>query len=949
MKLKINILTVLLVLCFPALHGQYKLNFGLTQPQDSSALPKSSAKIPEPVRKAKVPANTVLQPVASGNWLLTGGWELAPASVVIAGDKSIFSNELNTSAWYNAIVPGTVLTTLVNQGVFPDPYYGLNNLTIPDTLCRTDWWYRISFRMPAGVENKISWLLFDGINYRAEVWFNGKRLGKINGAFQRGKFAISDVCKFNDNNILAVHILPPPNPGIPHEESPRAGQGPNGGQLCLDGPTFISSEGWDWVPGIRDRNIGIWQNVHLLLTGNVTIDDPQVITDLPLPDTTNADVTVKTELTNYSARPQKVTLTGKLENITFSRQITLAPHQKAVCQFSPGEFSQLKLKNPRLWWPNGYGKPDLYKLQLSVTQEDNTLSDTKEVSFGVRELSYDLTVDLPGREGARVEFNPMSALQSGKPLFDNVNRRNVGDGVEVPKLREGVNPNLLAAVENTKMAPYLVIKVNGKPVFCRGGNWGMDDAMKNTSREHLEPYFRLHRDANFTMIRNWTGESTEEVFYQLADEYGLLVWNDFWLSTEGYNLNVNDNPLFLANAQETIRRFRNHPCIAVWCPRNEGYAPAGIEDELATLIAKEDGTRHYQPNSRYMNLRPSGPWHYFTDAAEYFKSNARGFNTELGTPSVPTADAMKLFLPKEDQWPISDAWYYHDLHYGEKDYCKAIETLYGAPANLDDFCKKAQMVNYDSHRAMFESWNSKLWDNTSGILLWMTHPAWPSTVWQVYSWNYQTSGSYFASKKACETLHVQMNLHDNKVVVLNNTLHPLNGATVSLVCYDLQGKQLYKKEQLLSIMANQLNYAFTPEWPATLPAVYLVRVMLKDSRGSLISKNDYWKTSGENKTFTAFNQLPAAVLKGRIISTQPGKLVIEVTNTSKVPALAIKLDVVDNSSGEIKLPAYFSDGYFNLMPGEKQQISVEGNIKGHFSVVANGYNGRGATLIKLDK
>ena len=121
----------------------------------------------------------------------------------------------------------------------------------------------------------------------------------------------------------------------------------------------------------------------------------------------------------------------------------------------------------------------------------------------------------------------------------------------------------------------------------------MDDGMKRVSREHLEPYFRLHKEANFNMIRNWTGESTEEVFYQLCDEYGMLVFNDFWLSTQGYNMPVNDDDLFLRNAEDVVKRFRNHPSIAIWNPRNEGFAPEYIEKRLAEMIARVDGTRYY--------------------------------------------------------------------------------------------------------------------------------------------------------------------------------------------------------------------------------------------------------------------------------------------------------------------------------------------------------------------
>ena len=309
--------------------GQNASNLGLTLQQAPATLPQSKVPVVRPVQKPKVAAVTLLKQVQVNDFLLTGGWELAESSTVIAADRSLFSPDLNTGNWYNATVPGTVLTTLVNQGVYPDPYYGVNNLVIPESLCRTDWWYRIVFRLPEGNNYKNTWLLFNGINYKADIWLNGKQLGKIEGAFQRGKFNATDLIHGGKGNILAVHILPPPNPGIPHEESPRAGTGPNGGQLCLDGPTFISSEGWDWVPGIRDRNIGIWQDVHLRFTDDASILDPQVITDLPLPDTTSVNLTVRIGLRNTSDKEQQFTVNGKIENIVFRKQVNLKAGEQA--------------------------------------------------------------------------------------------------------------------------------------------------------------------------------------------------------------------------------------------------------------------------------------------------------------------------------------------------------------------------------------------------------------------------------------------------------------------------------------------------------------------------------------------------------------------------------------------------------------------------------------------
>jgi hypothetical protein len=924
--------------------AQSRLNFGLSQPQQTSTLPKSNAPFQTAMRVAKQTIESVLKPEKDGEYVLFSGWEMREAEKVASTGETISKPGFQTSSWYNATVPGTVLTTLVQQGVYPDPYFGLNNLSIPDTLCRMDWWYRLSFRVPTQQANKTTFLVLNGINYRAIVWLNGKKIGKMSGAFVRGEFNVTDVINFSGENVLSVQILPPPNPGIPQEESPSAGQGPNGGQLCLDGPTFISSEGWDWVPGIRDRNIGIWQDVRLRFTRGVIISNPQVITDLALPDTTLAKISVNVQVQNTGSVQQTINVTGSIENITFSQEADLKAGEQKTIRFTPKQFSQLNFKNPRLWWPNGYGKQNFYTLQLKVTSGE-TLSDEKSVRFGIRELSYELNVDAANQKGRRIEFNPIKDIIDGKPVFDNNSTREYKDKILISSLHKDIDPSGLTSLSDTTISPYMVIRVNGQRIFCKGGNWGMDDAMKQSDRKHLEPYFRLHKDANFTMIRNWTGESTEEAFYELADEYGLLVWNDFWLSTQGYNLDVNDNLLFLDNAREVVRRFRNHPSIAVWCARNEGVPLPQLEAQLENLIAAEDPTRHYNPNSRVLNLRWSGPWNYFKDPSEYFRNNASGFNTELGTPSIPTAESMRKMMAPQDLWPISDVWFYHDLHDGQKDMIEAISRSFGEPKDLDDFCKKAQMLNYESHRAMFEAWNSKLWNNTSGLLLWMTHPAWPSTVWQVYSWDYETFGSYFACKKACEPVHIQMNLHDNKVIVINTTLKSIQTARAVFKLYTTDGKLVSTKEVNISVPANVKSDCFVADLPAK--GVYLARLTLLDEKGKVICENSYWKQLGETKDLLILNSLAQVKLRASILKKQNGSITFNVKNSSKTIAVSIKLNLRDKSTGKAILPAYFTDGYFNLLSAESKTIKVDYDplLKSeNLILTADGYNVEGVDV-----
>lgn len=896
-------------------------NFGLPSPQPEETLPKSSVPVQMPERVAKVAAQTVLCPMTDNVWEITSGWEMCE------GDKVM------TDDWYDATVPGTVLRTLVDQGVWPDPYYGLNNLAIPEDLCRKDWWYRCSFSLSEDMLSKETLeLLFSGINYKADIWFNGEKLGNIAGAFIRGRFDITDLAK--PENTLAVHIFPPANPGIPHEQSPRSGAGKNGGALCLDGPTFFCSEGWDWIPGVRDRNIGIWQDVRLVATGGVSIGDTQVITDLPLPDVSYADLTVQTTLKNSSSSIRSVILEGKIGDVMFTDEVSVPAGEEVHVSISAADEPQLRMKNPALWMPNGYGEPNLYELELRC-HDGSEVSDMQKIRFGVRELSYELTVDAPSAKGIRIEHNPIADNRLGEILDHRMLRDTLG-GIHIPSLAEGISPDQLTVIPEDGMSPYLVIKVNGVRIFCRGGNWGMDDMMKNVSREHLEPYIILHKEANFNMIRNWTGASTSETLYDLCDEYGILVWNDFWLSTEGFNLNPLDEDLFMRNATDVVRRFRHHPSIVMWCPRNEGYATETLERRLSAMIQKEDVTRRYHPNSRNCNLRWSGPWHYYKDASVYYSYDAHGFNSELGSPSVPTASSMRKMMPEADLWPISDTWHYHDLLDGLHEYVSAVDRLYGKAESLDDFCRKVQFINYDSYRAMFESWNSRLWGDTSGVLLWMSHPAWPSVEWQTYSWDYETFGSYYGSRKACEPVHVQMNLDDHDIVVLNTTTSDLEGLKVTLSCYGLDGKRISTKTlKGIDVPANSRKDLFKAELGG-IKGNYMVRLILSDKKGHTVTINDYMMRGEGTEDFTSFDNVGKAQLKVRKVSSKDSVERYEITNTSGNIAMNLKFNLCDPQTGEIILPAYFSDGYFHLLPGEKRTIQMHSPSTG--AIMAEGYN-----------
>jgi hypothetical protein len=900
---------------------------GLQEPQDPWTLPRSNSAPSAPLAVIANPAPDLR--VGSDGAAIIGNWQLAAAPRVDATGEDLSQPQYAARDWYPAVVPGTVLTTLIARGVYPDPDYGLNNLAIPDTLSRQDYWYRSVFSAPEDYRGRDLSLVFKGINYSAQVWLNGRLLGGIRGAFTRGTFDATGILRPGQLNAIAVRISPPPHPGIPHEQSVAAGPGNNGGAMAIDGPTFIASEGWDWIPGIRDRDAGIWQDVEIKATGPLHLLDPHVITHLPLPRTDQADVSIVVPIENRRDAPVSGTVAASFDGIRVEKTAMMPPGRGEV-RLEPAEFPQLHLTAPRLWWPNGYGEAHLYELHIRVSG-DGATSDSASLRFGVRELTYELSLfDHEGRL-RRVEVDPTLGTLHGERLIDVRHEA-------IKRTPEGWAESLTAAGENSRavrasgsesLRPYLIIRVNGVRIAARGGNWGMDDSRKRISRERLEPYFRLHREAHLNIIRNWLGQNTEDVFYDLADEYGLLVLNDFWISTQDFQMEPQDPALFLANARDVISRYRNHPSIALWFGRNEGVPQPILNEGLADLVASLDGTRYYTGSSNSVNLQASGPYNY-RPPEEYFTQLARGFSVEVGTPSLSTLESLRSSIPAADLWPLDDTYAYHDWHFGGNGdvatFMSALAEQYGPGTSLEDFERKAQLMNYVSYRAIFEGFQAHLWTRNSGRLLWMTHPSWPSNTWQIYSSDYDTGAAYYAVKKACEPVHAQLNLPDYAVAVVNTTPVDLRGLVLRSRVWSLDNRLLGERVEHVDANANatttskplaELSRALRRE-----PLV-LARLTLSDRSGAVLSENTYWP-SGAPADQQRLNELEAQPVDMTVRSraSSPGTVVmVRLTNQGRAAALNAKITMLDEAGGRV-LPVYYSDNYVSLLSGEAREIEV---------------------------
>lgn len=925
---------------------------GQLEPQDPSTLPRGKGGFQKPTAKPVSKVDLHSQLIGQNPWIIRGGWMLAAAPDVSAPGDAISRTGFDTTRWMVATVPGTVLTTMIDRGVYPDPDYGLNNLAIPETLAHQDYWYRVKFDSPQVRAGQHVTLTFLGVNYAAEVWLNGKELGRFKGAFIRGKFDVTKQFAPAGQNVLAVRVSPPPHPGVAQEESIAAGPGENGGVQVLDGPTFSATEGWDWIPSIRDRNTGIWQDVTLSASGPIEVGDLNVITTLPKPDRSEADVEIEAPLTNLGQAAIQGDVIASFDGINVTKHVSLPPGE-GVVRLKPAEFPQLRVQNPRLWWPNGYGDPALHDLTVRFNIAGSTSSE-QHIKFGMREVSYELSLLDASGHLRRVEILPARTHDELLPLIDETHAgiRRIEDrtpNLELPSDRL----RLMADVSRSRETPHtwvttldagadgsasvhevdgnwpgtdLVIKVNGVRIATRGGNWGMDDSRKRVSVDHLEPYFRLHRDAHVNMIRDWMGQNTEESFYELADKYGLMVWNDFWESTQNYNLEAQDPELFLENARDSILHFRHHPSIVVWCGRNEGVPQPIINEGLAKLVRTLDHTRYYTGSSNQVNLRNSGPYQ-LQPLADYYKIN-RGFSVELGIPSVPTLESLKSFIPGEDLWPISDTWAYHDWHMqgngAVKPFMDYMGRAFGDPTDIDDFARKAEMIDYAAHRAIFEGFAAHLWEPNSARLIWMTQPAWPSTEWNFLSHDYDTQSSFYGTQKACEPVHAQLNLEDGSVDLIN--LNEAHTFKVRARVVGLDNKTLFDR----SFDVQSASNARTSVSKLDLAGLsggnaILVQLVVSDATNRLVSDNLYW-WSADEATLQQLNSLPQARLAASATLSNAGgerKLTVSMRNVGTVPALLLKLTLKDAVTGDRILPAYYSENYVSLLPGEDRTVAVD--------------------------
>lgn len=812
----------------------------------------------------------------------------------------------DVSDWMNARVPATVLTNLVENGVLPDPYFSDNNrLTkglIPDInevgRGYYTYWFRTEFDIPESYAGKKVWLHPEGINYRAEFWVNGHLFSTLTGMFRDDDIDITEFANIGGRNALAVLVYPVDFPGRPGKKTWGApGEYNNGGDGNIGlNSTMLMSVGWDFTfwDAIRDRNTGIWRSISLYSTGGMTVRHPFVRSELAHPHYDAADLTVSVEVgSRYVDSPKthkarvvgEITGPGLASARTFEKEVELYREEVQEVTFTAKEFKRLHIDEPALWWPLGKGEHPLYELKISV-YDDGELSDEVQTRFGIREV---------------------------------------------------------VATRSTPDESKLFV-VNGKPIFVRGSNW-IPEAMLKDNDKRMAAVLRMSAQCGFNLLRLWGGGIVEsDYFHQLCDEYGFMVWEEFFMT--GDTRHPHDVATYFANVESSVKRVRNHPCVVFYVASNESTEVSGTRE----LIEKLDGTRPWQQQSECDGIHDGSPYvqvnpmlHYL-DQASPRGSRVNGFNPEYGFTGMPHWTSLQRFLRPEEIWPMDKSvWDYLDgSGFGKvTTTVKALADNYGESSSIKEYGWKTQLLSAMNSKAIWDVWNyNKLWYGDrycTGTLFWSHASPIPMIKNHMWDWYLIPTASLYHTMHALEPVHVQFDYLKNTVSVYNDRLTGLSNLTVVARLYDLSSKKLATwTVHGVNVVADGVACdVMRLSFPDKITPVHFIALELRDAKGKVLSKNFYWRSTAKYvegtltgpcaSGFESLASMPKASVKASLAKrSADGVLYYDVTLRNGGSKIAFFNEVLLLGDDGLPVPYTFtSDNYFSLLPGESQTVTME--------------------------
>ncbi|HJW99311.1 MAG TPA: beta galactosidase jelly roll domain-containing protein [Terriglobales bacterium] len=890
---------------------------------------------------------------------LERNWHIQSACKVSDSGDAISRAEYKVQGWLATSVPHTVLGAQVDARLFPDPFFAMNLRAIPgttypigklfsdlpmpdDSPYHCSWWYRTEFHVGPRHQGKNVWLHLDGINYRANIWVNGKQIAtadQVAGAYRTYEFNVKDAVHPGAVNALAVEVS---------------------AQSVTDlGINFV-----DWNPAPADKAMGLWRPVYITLSGPVSVRHPMVSTHFPDDSLKTAELTVTAELQNAGAEQVSGTVEAVLEGIgTVQQQVTLAPNARQTVVFTADKFPQLRAQNPKVWWPYPLGAQSLYTVSMRFQMQLGNNAGHPSSETEPRDDKLTRSQIGTSRRGSFTTETPAPLSSASNALSDTATAKFGIREVTAEKNQSG----------------YELFRVNHRTILIRGGGWSPDMFLR-VNNERLENELRHVRNLGLNTIR-LEGKLETDEFFDLTDRYGILVmagWCccDHWEHWDKWQ--PADHEIAKASLASQISRLRSHASMLVWLNGSDNPPLPDVESDYIAVLKQYAWPNPFISSASATpttitgpsGVKMSGPYDYvppsywLRDPGRW--GGAYGFNTETSPgPAPPLISSLEKFIPKQNLWPHDDVW---NFHAGGGSFTQtnifdnAMSVTYGPPLSAADYEKKAQAMTYDGERAMFEAYARNKY-NSTGVIQWMLNNAWPSVIWHLYDYYLVPGGGYFGAKKANEVVHAQYSFDDRSVVVVNSLYEPQKGLKLRVRVLDMASRERFADLKSVDLDPDSVARVLTIPDISSLSTPYFVRLDLTDAAGKTLSSNFYWlptaledldweqsnyfTTPARYADMTALASLPAANVEWSSLAERRGEeQLVRVTlhNASRNLAFMVHTELKHGRSGDDIAPVLWDDNYISLLPGESRTLTATVRVRDlgvpAATVKVNGWNVR---------